>query len=184
MLEQDLASIYSFVHQYSGKPAPYYYNVPESFTVPAVYFPRPEILTSGDTFFTYAADCALYIVFFGKTREDAYDLAFAAMTALAERRCVVPRLDEDGNKVKHGIRTKDPAIKLLDNGACQLQIEWTSRKPFYFEPKTKMQHYTLVDWHHPDVYITHKVEAAYEAAVAQVTATDYDTPPEDTGTKP
>ena len=47
MLEQDLASIMSFLTIHSGNPAPYYKNVPEQFRVPAVYFPRPEIGSSG-----------------------------------------------------------------------------------------------------------------------------------------
>lgn len=56
MLEQDLASIMRFLTIHSGNPAPYYKNVPEQFCVPAVYFPRPEIGSSGDTFSTYALD--------------------------------------------------------------------------------------------------------------------------------
>lgn len=56
MLEQDLASIMRFLTEKSGSPAPYYNNVPEQFRIPAVYFPRPEIGSSGDTLNTYALD--------------------------------------------------------------------------------------------------------------------------------
>lgn len=85
MLEQDLASIMRFLTIHSGNPAPYYKNVPEQFCVPAVYFPRPEIGSSGDTFSTYALDFSLFAKFFHKTKEEAYELGYAAMNALLER---------------------------------------------------------------------------------------------------
>lgn len=78
MLEQDLASIMSFLTIHSGNPAPYYKNVPEQFRVPAVYFPRPEIGSSGDTFSTYALDFSLFVKFFHKTKEEAYELGLCS----------------------------------------------------------------------------------------------------------
>lgn len=165
MLEQDLASIMSFLTIHSGNPAPYYKNVPEQFCVPAVYFPRPEIGSSGDTLSTYALDFSLFVKFFHKTKEEAYELGFAAMNAILERRNRVPLIDETGKPTGKYIHIRDPTLRAVDESAVQLEIGWTARKPFLIEPVTMMQTYEIEGWHEPDIYITRRIETAYSAAV-------------------
>lgn len=150
MLEQDLASIMSFLTIHSGNPAPYYKNVPEQFCVPAVYFPRPEIGSSGDTFSTYALDFSLFVKFFHKTKEEAYELGYAAMCALLERRNRVPLIDETGKPTGKYIHVRDPTLRAVDEGAVQLEIDWTARKPFLIES---------------DKCAVRSIETAYSAAV-------------------
>lgn len=167
MLEQDLASIMSFLTIHSGNPAPYYKNVPEQFCVPAVYFPRPEIGSSGDTLSTYALDFSLFVKFFHKTKEEAYELGFAAMNAILERRNRIPLIDENGKPTGKHIHIRDPTLRAVDESAVQLEIDWTARKPFLVES---------------DGCAVHSIETAYSTAV-KFFAVSYSSP-EFAGQKP
>ena len=60
-LEQEVASVMAFALHKAGDPHPYYWDVPEDFKRPAMYFPQPEIDTGGDTLGTYASEYAWYI---------------------------------------------------------------------------------------------------------------------------
>lgn len=129
-LEQEVASVMSFALESAGHPHPYYWNVPESFEYPAIYFPQPEITTGGDTFGTYASEYAWYINFFAETTEEAHEIALATLTALKRARNYVPLLNEDGTETGKKLRLKDPSLKRVDTGAVQLTIEWTSRRAY------------------------------------------------------
>lgn len=67
-----MASIIKFVLDRAGGPSPYYWNVPQNFIVPAVYFPPPEMETGGETFLTYYVDYAWYIKLFHTSGQGAY----------------------------------------------------------------------------------------------------------------
>lgn len=84
MLEQEIASIMMFVLGRTGNPTPYYYEVPEGFLVPAVYFPVPEIVSRGDTFATYALEYNWYIKFFHSSTLLSHEMALTALTAIKE----------------------------------------------------------------------------------------------------
>ncbi len=129
-LEQEIASIAAFVIQNADNPNPYYYSVPEQFSFPAVYFPRPEILTRGETFRTYAAEYAWYINVLCKTTEEAHDKALAVLTAIKRARNRGPLLEQDGSLSGVTLRLADPSIKAIDDGGVQLPGEWTSRRPY------------------------------------------------------
>lgn len=129
-LEQEVASIAAFVIQNADNPNPYYYSIPEQFSFPAVYFPRPEILTRGETFRTYAAEYAWYINVLCKTTEEAHDRALAVLTAIKRARNRLPLLEQDGSISGETLRLADPSIKAIDEGVVQLTVEWTSRRPY------------------------------------------------------
>ncbi len=131
MLEQEMASIIRFVLEKSGKPSPYYWNVPQNFMVPAVYFPPPEIDTGGETFLTYNMDFAWYIKFFHNTMQGAYTLGSAVVTAIRAARNLIPLIAEDGSVIEGSwVRVNDPRLIPLDDGAAQLAISWRSRRPY------------------------------------------------------
>ena len=126
-----MASIIKFVLDRAGGPAPYYWNVPQHFTVPAAYFPPPEIETGGETFLTYNVDYAWYIKIFHKTAQGAYALGNAVTQAIRAARNLVPLIDPDGREIKgNWVRVNDPQLKVLDDGAAQLTVTWRSRKPY------------------------------------------------------
>ena len=98
VLEQEAASIIHFVLDNAGKPSPYYWNVPQHFTVPAAYFPTPEVDTGGETFLTYYMDYVWYIKLFHKTEQEAYALGYSVIKALKAARNLIPLVAEDGSK--------------------------------------------------------------------------------------
>ena len=131
MLEQEMASIIKFVLDHAKAPAPYYWNVPRNFTVPAAYFPPPEIDTGPDTFLTSSMDFAWYIKLFHKTAQGAYVLGHAVAAAIRAERNLVPLITENGEIVPESwVRVDDPSMKVVDDGAAQLTIHWKSRRPY------------------------------------------------------
>lgn len=131
MIEQEMASIIKFALDNAGGPAPYYWNVPKHFTVPAAYFPPPEIETGGETFLTYNVDYAWYIKYFHKTTQGAYSLGYAVAQAIRAARNLVPLIAPDGSVIERSwVRVNDPQLKVLDDGAAQLTVTWRSRRPY------------------------------------------------------
>lgn len=131
MIEQEMASIIKFVLDCAGNPAPYYWNLPQDFTIPAIYFPTPELDTGGETFLTYNIDYVWYIKLFNNTEQGAYALGNAVVTAIREARNLIPLIDQDGSEISgEWVRVNDPQLKVVDDGAAQLAISWRSRRPY------------------------------------------------------
>lgn len=129
-LEQEVASIMMFALKAGGNPSPYYYDVPEQFKFPAMYFPQPEIITRGETFRTYASEYAWYINIMAETTEAAQEIGLEVLTQLKRARNLVPIVDEAGNLTGRKLRLKDPSLRKVDTGVVQLTLEWTSRRPY------------------------------------------------------
>lgn len=147
MLEQELASIIKFVLSAAGDPNPYYWNVPDGFSFPAVFFPTPEIESMGDTFRTYRLDYTWYVQFFHTSTQAAHDMALSVYEAIKRARNLVPLIDEHGEYLTEGIkgiRIGEPALKPTDNGAVQLMIRFASRRPYYVPDKTLMTRWIAV----------------------------------------
>ena len=107
-LEQEIASVIRFILDSVPGITPYYWDIPEGFVVPSVFFPQPELTPLGDTFASYAVEYDWYIQFFASTDEDAYASAAAALNALCAARLLVPLIDETGAAAGGGVRLKDP----------------------------------------------------------------------------
>ena len=69
MLEKEIASIIRFILESCGNPVPYYHNMPESFIVPSVYFPVPEVSQNPDTMSAYGAEYTMFVNFFHSSTE-------------------------------------------------------------------------------------------------------------------
>lgn len=145
MIEQELASVIRFVLDNAGDVYPYYWNVPESFRYPAVYFPVPEAVTGGETMLTYNVDFTLYVKFFSATTQEAYGTGLNVVNAVRADRNLVPLVNEDGETLKEGIRVRDPALKVLDDGAAQMSVSWRSRRPYNGVEAEKMMKF-VVNW--------------------------------------
>nr|MDE7245004.1 hypothetical protein [Oscillospiraceae bacterium] len=142
-LEQEIASIIAFAQRIAGDISYYYWNLPEDFHSPALFFPQPEITTGGETFRTYASEYAWYIKVFAKTTEQAHSIALSILTALKRAKNYVPLINEDGELTKEKLRLKDPSLKGLDMGIEQVVIEWKSRRPYDLPTPPKMQHFKI-----------------------------------------
>ena len=137
MLDQEIASLMRYLIDAAFNPMPYYYNIPEDFITPAIFFPQPEIRSDGDTFSTYALEFSWFVKIFGKNTTQAQGLAFAALTALQRMKNVVPLIGEDGEPTGRTFRLHDPSIRAVDDGAAQLTLRWDSRRPYYREAHEK-----------------------------------------------
>ena len=62
-LEQEIASVIRFILDSVPGITPYYWDIPEGFVVPSVFFPQPELTPLGDTFASYAVEYDWYIRF-------------------------------------------------------------------------------------------------------------------------
>lgn len=167
MLEQELASIIKFTLDRAGNPSPYYWNIQQNFNVPAVYFPTPEITTGGETFATYKMEYAWFIKFFHKSSQQAYALGFEVLTAIKGNRNLIPLITETGERAEGNIRINDPKLKVLDNGAAQLTIDWTSRRPYNRHEAVKMQTYDVEMWDKAEDYTAKAISEALAEALEQ-----------------
>lgn len=146
MIEQEMASIIKFILTHSGELPPYYWNVPQHFTIPSAYFPPPEIDTGGETLCTYGMDFSWYIKLFHQTAQGAYSIGSAVVAAIRGARNLIPLIAEDGEEIGGSfVRVADPKLKVLDDGAAQLTINWRSRRPYndVLEEKTRTQSFSF-----------------------------------------
>ena len=58
-LEQEIASVIRFILDSVPGITPYYWDIPEGFVVPSVFFPQPELTPLGDTFAPFAQPACL-----------------------------------------------------------------------------------------------------------------------------
>lgn len=133
--EQEAASIMRYVLVAAGNPQPYYYNIPEAFSVPSVFFPTPELETGPDTFLSYCVDYQWFIKFFASTTGEAYAAAMRALSAIQAGRRLIPLFREDGAWTGERLRLNDPSVKAIDDeatgfGTAQLHVSWRSRRPY------------------------------------------------------
>lgn len=165
MLEQEIASIIKFTLDKANNPFPYYYNVPQSFAVPAAYFPVPEISTRGESFRTYAMEYSWFIKFFHRNSQTAYAMVSSVLAALKGNKNRVPLIDTDGNSTGKNIRLKDPTVSSADDGAIQLQLSWDSIRPYDGVDAMKMQTFYIESWSKAEIYTEKTISTALEAAI-------------------
>lgn len=141
MLEQELASIIKYVLDSSGNPTPYYWSIPQSFAVPAAYFPQPEIDTDKATLNDYSAEYSWYINFFDSTTRGAHELAFKALTAIMSDRGAIPLIDTDGSPTGKVLRVSAPKLRTVGDGVVQLTVNFTSYRRYARGKMPQMQSY-------------------------------------------
>lgn len=138
-LEREAASIADFVTKAAGGVMSYYENIPEGFAVPSVYFPKPDVISGGDTFSGYSTEYTIFINFFHSSTELAYELALPVLHKINEARRLIPVIDKKGKYV----RITNTELKKVDECAYQLQIDWTSRHPYTREDVQLVQNFYL-----------------------------------------
>jgi hypothetical protein len=140
-----------------------------------MFFPQPEISTGGETFKTYAMRYSWYINIMCATTEDAHEKAWKVLTALKQRRNLVPLLGDDGKPTGTGLRLNDPTIQNVDTGVVQITLEWTSRRPYIEEDIQKMIYFEVNGWQQPDIYNTVDITTSIKNTVTSYT-NDYPIP--------
>lgn len=143
LIDQESASIIKYMLAAAGDVKPYYHEVPEDFRVPAIYFPVPEVESSGYVLGGYAVDFTWYPKVYHSTTEGAYEIGMGILTAIQRHRNLIPLIDVDGHSTGTGIRLKDPTMRRVDSGAVQLEIRWKSVRDYYEEDATKMVEFEI-----------------------------------------
>ena len=143
MLDREIISAMRFLIDAGDNPRPYYWNIPQDFMVPAIYFPQPEISARGDTLRTYAIEFSWFVKFFAKDTQSAHLLGFSALAALQRMKNVVPLIDDTGALTGRSFRMRDPALRTIDDGAVQLTLMWDSPRPYFEEPAQKTMIYHI-----------------------------------------
>ena len=143
MLEQEIASVMSFVIDKADNPAPYYWNIPQDFVVPAVYFPQTEIVSGADTLSSYTLDYSLFVKFFAKDTQSAHAMGSAVLTAIKSIKNDIPLIDENGESTGRIVRMDDPVLRPTGDMAAQLTLMWTSHRPYYEKAFTKMETFEI-----------------------------------------
>ena len=143
-LEQESASVAAFIQNVLDGVTPYYWEVPQSFMVPSVFFPTPEIDTAGDSLDTYEMAYTWLLKFFHKTDGEAQNLARTALIAIKNARNCIPLLNEDGTKVGKSFRLLDPSIRQVERGAWQMEVRWHSPRYFSGDKSPTVQKFKFI----------------------------------------
>lgn len=138
MLEQETASIIAFILKNTNGLHPYYYEVPQSFRIPSVYFPEPELSSKALNLGAYRLEYILRIQFRDKDSPSVNKAATAAFTAILGKRRILPRINENGEPDGSFFMLKYPEVKILDTGVAQLTVKWDSPRT-YEDSGVKMQ---------------------------------------------
>ena len=98
-MDPEVASAARFILTAVGGAKPYYWSVPESFHVPAVFIPVPKVESHGDTTGTYRLSFTLFVKLFAATTEEAHEMAFRALNAIRRMRNAIPLVEPEGDPV-------------------------------------------------------------------------------------
>ena len=182
-LEQETASTAAFILNALVGVTPYYWEVPESFAVPSVFFPTPEIDTAGDSLDTYEMAYTWLVKFFHKTDGEAQNLAQTALVAIKKARNCIPLFNKDGTPVGKSFRLLDPSIRQVERGAWQMEIRWHSPRYFDEGEKTKTAKMRFSVNNRGDIipskeYLEHDVSSTVEISRANYEYTPSGTLPE------
>lgn len=145
MLEQEIASIMKYTLEKAGNPTPYYDQVPESFFIPSVYFPVPEVSTTGDTLSTFALEYAMFVKFFDVSIVRCFAMTQRVLLAIRKDRNLVPLVDGNGAQIGRGVRLHDPSCRQVQHAesAIQLELRWDSRRAYDAPVHEKMSGFQL-----------------------------------------
>lgn len=169
MLEQEIASIIKFILDSTGNPTPYYYRVPQSFKVPAVYFPQPELATGHGTLSNYLAEYYWVLTFFDLSTDKAYERARTALLTLKAGRNWVPLVDIDGNITEKAVRLEEVKLKPVDECSAELSFGFKSFRQYDREEPSLMKSFeaAINGEIYRSVTITEEMEEAAEAALRE-----------------
>lgn len=168
MLEQEVASAIKFIHSACGSPPPYYWNVPQDFVLPSIYFPVPEIMSFGETLNSYKLEYTWHIKCFAKTNQAAYNMALRAAFAIKGSRNLIPLIDVNGEPEGKGFRLQDPSLRQIDEGVSQITIKWNSSRVFddVLNPTSELtQKFIVREYYRPDIHLAERMTMACHEAI-------------------
>ena len=104
-------------------------EMPEDFTVPAIYFPTPISRSRKETFGSYRTTLTMRVMYFEADDWSAYERAATARDDLILMDCRIPLVDDDGAELEVGyVRIREVETGKDENSVHYLQFEL----PVYF----------------------------------------------------
>lgn len=137
MIEQETAGIIRFIRDTLSEAVAYFWDIPQGFQMPAVYFLAPEADSAGDTLSTYRLNYIMYVKLFAETTQQAQSMAIRTLNAIRQCGNLIPLYKEDGTAEGFGFRLRDPQIKPVDTGVYQLTLQWNSEREYKEGSATK-----------------------------------------------
>ncbi len=125
MIEQEMASIMKFLYDRNNVQL-YQKRLKQDFERPSMYFPPPIIRSFPATVASYKNIYLWFVKVFDKDSEAAFSTASTLQTALMKKRLLVPEIDITGAETGGYIRLTKAHARELDDGVCQLEIDWNS----------------------------------------------------------
>lgn len=123
-LEQTLASAVRYIQNRAAtKQAPYFDDIPESFTVPALYFPVPQTASKKVTFSTYLTTIRTEAWFMASTDWLAYADAANVRDCILMDDCKIDIMEKDGTLTGKAIRVTEPSVREVDTGIVKLVFD-------------------------------------------------------------
>lgn len=168
MLEYEIASAERRIIDLCGDVTPYYWEIPENFKVPSVYFPMPEVESKGDTLTTYRLEFVWYIKCFASTSQEAYDMALGVVNGIRASRNAIPIINPDGSEEGRFFRLRDPTLKLLERGTCQITIRWRSSRDYIHSGAQTADRLTFTQQNKAQAEARANLETAFHAANAVI----------------
>jgi hypothetical protein len=102
----------------------YYDNQQEGFQFPALYFPPVELDTFGHSLGAYRATNTAFVKVFAENDQDAMEYGQKIVHGIKGKKNQIKEVDEDGAYTEKTFRISDPLLRLIDNGAAQIQLVW------------------------------------------------------------
>lgn len=123
-LEQCLGSAVRYIQDNAdGEPALYFDDLPEDFSVPALYFPVPTSRAKKATFDTYLNTIYFEAWFIASTDWLAQGAAATVRDCLMLDDCCISIINKDGTLAGKAYRTSEPETVPLDTGIVRLSFQ-------------------------------------------------------------
>ena len=143
-MEMEIGSLMAYV--YSKYEAEVYTErMPQGFTLPALYFPPPIVLSTPFTSHSFQNDYSLVIKLFHEDEQGAFSEAERVANAIRKSRYCVPRRNEDGTPANRLIIVSEIDTRMVDSGSivmgvAQITVNWKSRYVYDFPTYEKIMH--------------------------------------------
>lgn len=146
-MDNEAGSIMKFMYDaFPQKPVTTYtQEVPESFSVPSLYFPPPDGDGERATLTSYFENNSMYVKVFHSNSLLAGESARTVCDAIRSSRFAIPVYDDNGAKTNAYIRISDVNSRIVDRGVAQITVDWQSKQPYTHEEYQKINEFNISD---------------------------------------
>ena len=135
MLTQEVASLVHFIDALElGIVKRYFGEVPESFAVPSIYYPTPEIDNRGFSTGSYEKVSVIFLKVYDSTSVSSNAIAQKIVDSIMQAKRNIPFYNNEGSPENVSFRVYDLETRNIDAGVTQIEISYKNKIP-YVEPE-------------------------------------------------